>query len=324
VAHNAGSVEEPRQFSQSLGEALGIENRPNTWILFRDVIRNREYLRPAHELAEQGFAIDLHGYEYRVFLDFRPVSDETGLWAELASRTGSEGSDDMGQAYRRLQLEPALAKLRLLADAKHLIPYSKKLAVLAQSKKMLKLGEVTGREIKALLEKLRDTGLLSVIYLHDLLEQLPEVMAAEDFIEKEMELPRPDDQELIVQEIARELVANTTGKPDWRYTVHLARFLSRSSDAISALGRGKTTWLGSVLADPAGQELLGLNRHDGQQWLNKEALEMLLQTMATSWLLQEEATNPTNLLDGMALILEEAKTAGYRVREFQKLLDGLT
>lgn len=69
---------------KSLGEALGFNSGSRYYYRFRDYISDREYLRAGRELCAEGLHVELAGYEYRAFLDFREISDdEYGSWGTL-------------------------------------------------------------------------------------------------------------------------------------------------------------------------------------------------------------------------------------------------
>ena len=320
VAINTGPAEEPHLINESLEQALGIRINPGCWILFRDAIRNQEYLLPGAELSERGFSADLRGFEYRVFLNFRRVTDETGMWARLAERLGNNGCDDLNLAYRRLELEPVLGRIRSQTDSEHLLPHQTTLKQLAQAPFVAKLGSGTQKEFQTLLQEIPGGDLLDMIHLRDFLVRLPDLWTDENLFEGEEHPPTPDDENLLVEAFAQELVSGRSEAADWRYIVRMARFLTRSSAEIAALGKGKIDWFPAALNDPEVQKLLGTNRHEGSVWLNREALQQFLRAMAASWLVDGERADPAHLLDGMALILSAAEKGGYRVEQLEKLL----
>ncbi|MBU8869309.1 MAG: hypothetical protein KOO60_00415 [Gemmatimonadales bacterium] len=322
VPMNVGSAEDPHLVGHGLDQTLEIQSNPEAWILYRDPIRSRDYLMPGTELSEQGFSIDLQGYEYRVFMNFRLVTDKNGLWAKLAVQLGTDGSTDVSLDYRRLELEPTLARVRKLADPDQLPNHVETLKDLAQSPTANKLGPGTLKEFQSLLKKIPPSGLLASIHLRNFLKQLPDLWIDGSITGQDGASPGPCDEDLVVQEFALAVTTGQKDQTDWRIAVHTARFLARSKTEVAALGKGKTAWLLSILNDPDTRMLLGINKHDGIQWLSMESLQNLLQAMAAAWLLDNEATDPTPLLDGMALIMAAAEKCGYQVQPFGKLLSG--
>ncbi len=99
----------PSRVIEELGcEALDSEQ--NRWIIFRDVIRDLEFLRPASDV-QQGIFLKLVGYETRVLSDFRIVADAPGL-SELHRELGEGGVASVERAARMLRMRPTQDLLR--------------------------------------------------------------------------------------------------------------------------------------------------------------------------------------------------------------------
>jgi hypothetical protein len=67
-------------------------------------------------LAEQGLFVELRGYQYHAFLDFRLISDSDGSWRELERRLGGAGVQSLHDVYRELLVEPILGPYRELMN----------------------------------------------------------------------------------------------------------------------------------------------------------------------------------------------------------------
>jgi hypothetical protein len=89
----------------SLGEALQINPSENTWYIFREHISGLEYLRTGSELFHKGFHWGLQGFEYRVFIDFREVYDQDGLYGKVQETLGDNGCPDMQELLDKLRLQ---------------------------------------------------------------------------------------------------------------------------------------------------------------------------------------------------------------------------
>ena len=61
---------------KNIAEILGIPNEESVFVIFRDVIQNREYIRNAKELHEYGVFQDLGAFKYAVFMNFLIVHDD--------------------------------------------------------------------------------------------------------------------------------------------------------------------------------------------------------------------------------------------------------
>jgi glycosidase len=108
---------EDRQIVQkNLSEGLQIQAQPAAFVIYRDHISGLEYVRPVTELVDQGMFLELHAYQYHVFLDFRVVQDdEWQSYRHLHDYLGGRGVPDVGEALRELLLQPVLNPFREIA-----------------------------------------------------------------------------------------------------------------------------------------------------------------------------------------------------------------
>lgn len=102
----AASTEQPEASLRrtSLNEALGLGNDKNTFVIFRDLTRNLEYLRSAAELSKKGLYVELSEYQFHVFLDFRLVQDDPqGSWSKLYKHLSGTGSISLDNERKQLE-----------------------------------------------------------------------------------------------------------------------------------------------------------------------------------------------------------------------------
>jgi glycosidase len=100
---------------KTLGEGLGLQNRDDTFTIFRDHLTGLEYLRNNRELHENGLYVELDAYKCQVFLDFRQVQGQQ--YAQLAARLNGRGVPSIDDALAELVLEPVLGPFRELVNA---------------------------------------------------------------------------------------------------------------------------------------------------------------------------------------------------------------
>jgi glycosidase len=116
-AINRGSAEDPHFEHPSLFEALGLSAQENVYYVFREHPNGLEYVRHSRQLATEGLFVQLHAYEYHVFLNFRMVVDTDGSWGTLAHQLDGQGVDDAEVARKRMLLSPLLDSFQLLFNA---------------------------------------------------------------------------------------------------------------------------------------------------------------------------------------------------------------
>ncbi|MCL4394286.1 MAG: alpha-amylase family glycosyl hydrolase, partial [Chloroflexi bacterium] len=115
VKNGAGA--DKRLAQKSLGEGLGLTPDPKCFCIFRDQVSGLEFLRNSGDLCERGLYLELNAYERNVFLDWREVRDDGGLYARLVASLNGRGVPSVDGALRELALQPVLAPFREVANA---------------------------------------------------------------------------------------------------------------------------------------------------------------------------------------------------------------
>ncbi len=102
------------QFVQyTLGEGLQLSNREDTYVIFRDQISGLEFLRLSNEFHYNGLYVELDGFKYHVFLDFRQVEDNIyGHYRQLYEYLNGRGVPSIDQALKETFLSPLHQPLR--------------------------------------------------------------------------------------------------------------------------------------------------------------------------------------------------------------------
>jgi hypothetical protein len=106
---------EKRLVQKSLGEGLALQNREDTFTVFRDHIAGLEYIRNNRELCEKGLYVELGAYKHQVFLDFRQVQGDQ--YAQLAVQLNGRGVPSIDEALVEIVLEPVRGPFRELVNA---------------------------------------------------------------------------------------------------------------------------------------------------------------------------------------------------------------
>jgi len=105
---NRGNADSPRFVTVSLGEALGLNDDPSHYYIFRDYRDGLQYIRQGAQLCHEGMVVDLDAYQYHAFLDWNVQIDNDGTWAALEHHLGGRGVPDIRLEQRRLLLSPIL------------------------------------------------------------------------------------------------------------------------------------------------------------------------------------------------------------------------
>jgi glycosidase len=100
---------------KSLGEGLGLDNREDTFTIFRDHATGLEYIRNNKALWDQGLYVELAAYKCQVFLDFRQLQGEH--YAQLAAHLDGRGVPSIAEALAEIVLQPVLGPFGELVNA---------------------------------------------------------------------------------------------------------------------------------------------------------------------------------------------------------------
>jgi hypothetical protein len=116
VSRSGGS--ERRLVQLSLGEGLGVRAEEELFLVARDQASGLEHIFPTREIVENGLFLELSGYQYHVFIDFRTVrDDEWRSYHHLAAYLNGRGVPNIQEALRELTLQPVLGPFREIANA---------------------------------------------------------------------------------------------------------------------------------------------------------------------------------------------------------------
>lgn len=346
-AINVGTADHPHLEKRTLAEALQLQDNHQDWVIYRDHIDGKEYLRSCRELMEQGLHTEMRGYQYRALLDFRIVSGQDEKWARLAHYLQGGGTDSIELAMRRLELAPVLDTLlpwvsndilawfeTLWLEGEEAEPFPlaatelpDSIANLLVEMKSLstftpeqKLGPRTARDLNELLAGLPGSRILQAIYISRCLRLLPGPWTESETLEINGHQITPDDFPLIRDVLVNRL-KDWTGHDfaGWS-TASLSCVLAQHTDVIPKMAAGQAQWFAKLLEDKDVTTFLGLNFHEGHSWLRKEPLELLLDALAISTLLGRFSDNPANFLDSRAIIQNLALQASFQMERFQDKL----
>lgn len=89
---------------KELRESLDVCADNNSYVKFRDMITNLEYVLSCQDICERGFFVKLNAYKYFVFTDFTEVKDTPEQpWKELAENLKGAGVKDLGSELDRIK-----------------------------------------------------------------------------------------------------------------------------------------------------------------------------------------------------------------------------
>jgi len=112
AAVNEGTAESKRLRRHTLASALKLNTLSNCYYIIRDAHSGLEYLHHAIQMSEEGLHMELQGYQYAVFLDWREVYDQDHSWGKLHGKLAGAGVHSVAEAYQEMYLADVLEPLR--------------------------------------------------------------------------------------------------------------------------------------------------------------------------------------------------------------------
>ena len=334
---------------KSLGEALDFNGDGRHYYSFRDFASGLSYLRSGRDLCDQGLYVEMGGYEYHAFLDFKEIrDDEFGTWGGLCYKLNGAGVESVEEEVKQVRFASANESLRALlaktfpgadepeAEPLMMVPlleplmaaFLKALAPQARESSQRSLLVSFGTEMTQALRPPAAglTGdprncLLLVAFLA--LHRIGELTGAESaplldafglvrpVVDVFGLLPAPKQQQGFLP-------------PDgWG---DLLRVLLRQEPFLAEfVEKGALASCTSLFADPVAADFLLLHESGGFSWFNKERFELLL-----AWFLRLSPYAVTGMPKPQAafegsctLLFDSAQAAGYRLDLLLKILEKL-
>jgi hypothetical protein len=341
-----------RVIQKTLAEGLGINPGPGRYYIFKDYKANLEYLRSGRELAAKGLFVRLGAFHYRIFTDFREVTDgPAGHYRRLAKSLQGRGVPNIEEALRELILSPVHAPFRqligrtmfeeVLGDA---AKAERRFGELAEEflravkkftrtpgdvrrirndtvgglRALARLGDAArggGAAAQYLAGGMRDTrGFWSVALPWVVMRDLGKLRSREDYQSQSAAFM---DELLLVTAIADALQEHSLDPWSSTQQAALVKILTASHAWYDPSSEERSrAAVGALLRDYEVQLYLNVNRHGGVLWFNKEKMESLLY-----WLFASSAAAAPAGLESryriIAGIMEAAHASGW---EFEKLL----
>ena len=332
----------------SVARQLGVTGSADPrFCRFRDLADGSEYLRPAATLAH-GLTVTLPPYGYHVFEAFRLVDDEDGSWAALYARCGDGPVDNLDLARFRLRYQHLWHAWQRVTDAGRLQALAGTLLGTPLTAAAQTLAAELDAELRALAGRLDPTAPRSTAPpLVDDLTRLADWL--NDPAAAALRAAWSGSDHLAYPLLCWQLFAQlqrclpAAGEPLWSSFRRFGLDLGWSEGLPAALRERDLPLamllcavnrqapppaldplsLAALVRDPAQQALLGINRHGGTTWFNRErmaALVTALACQAAHLAVGAAAAGQRPLLAKIAARasrrLADAAAAGYRLDAF--------
>jgi glycosidase len=98
--------EEGRTSTTLIDKALNINSSYGHYYIFKDYVKQLEYIVSGTEISSGGFSFHLMGYQRKVLLDFREVYDVDGRYKNLYQQLNGRGVESVQRAIGEMNLAP--------------------------------------------------------------------------------------------------------------------------------------------------------------------------------------------------------------------------
>ncbi len=300
------------QVRRSLAEAFGVSAEPGVLIGFRDERAGLEYLVPAARLREGGLRLSLDAYRCHVLTDFRELRDTPEqAWTRLAANLGDRAVPSLDDALRDLELAPLHAALRAATvDVERLPAVLAQIAAIASPASLrpaadVAIGNAPGTEVvtEATRRRAAFVGIVGspgeAAVLEAWLVLSPISAAVGPSVIADLRLGAQLDAAL----------ADRHGLAE-----QAARRITRDAGALIAASRAPAagrprlmTWL----HDPIVRAAMGVHEWDGVEWLDGDAVGLLVDRLARIEIADGAA--PQAARARATRLRRTVERAGYRV-----------
>ncbi|MEJ5263165.1 MAG: alpha-amylase family glycosyl hydrolase [Ignavibacterium sp.] len=92
--------------TKQIAEALQFNNSPSFFYIYKDFVKNEEFILKGSDVWNFGISFHLKGYERKVFLDFREVFDFDGRYNRVYNYLQGRGVHSIDETIKELELLP--------------------------------------------------------------------------------------------------------------------------------------------------------------------------------------------------------------------------
>ncbi len=328
------SEDESELRSISLGEALATPDRDDCFLTFFDISTGQEYIRNAAEIWSKGLYAELSEYEFHVFLDFRIITDTVeGTWERLCNHLSGRGVTSLQDELVQLEHQALIAAFgnclrQIGAGAEESLPGLALDEYLAElptetladidTDSFIK-GLKAARNSKITAKTLRFVRKSGVSRADLLLSAVTRRRALATLIVRFLTLPLGDDT-LQSYGLGRHLSAFVTGSDTDQSNTELCGAAGVAWKLWSTTN--KTKFISGLFTNSVLRNFILVHDDNGTRWFNKERFEELLIWLALLTAFDKARGENAELLPARELC-GLAEAAGYRVRQFIQLSEGL-
>jgi glycosidase len=347
TAINEGPAETPSLKRVALAEALGLDNAPDCYYIYRDNTSGLEYLEHAAKLAEYGLHFELAGYGYAAFIDWRAVRDLDHSWGRLHAALAGRGVPSIDEAYMEMVLAPILEPFRALLREAVLGPLADapddpdaRIALAAPYREFLeRAAERCGTTPD--FDAITETALDGLDRLAAYLEHpwTAAYDAVNEFIDHATVDPERGRRILVLAALLRPIgavadadraeIVSAVWMREWYLTRQIAKafeaieatpweagmdarlvqlIIAHAPDLLKLQGRAWGPALDQLVRDPDALHFLQVNRFNGRRWLRTEQLDRLLDMLLLSLCAREAGPVADARAASIALALDDAAT----------------
>lgn len=121
IRHSSDKVQKDNSLSNTnISSALGLKNSHSVFYSFRDHVSNKYFIISGEKTSTEGLYFHLTGYQTKVLLEFKELSDTDGSYKNLFNHLSGRGVDSIERALHELTLTPLHNSIINLFSTKHI------------------------------------------------------------------------------------------------------------------------------------------------------------------------------------------------------------
>lgn len=312
--------------TRSIAQSLRLTMSPRRFVVCRCFEDGLYYVYPSMKLFDDGFEVNLNGYQTRILLDIHEVEDIDGNWDRLCKHLDGKGVSDIDLEFRLLELEPlfevaeGMRSQKLLKELKALLTNRGSANARVEVLQQLATCYTYMEELGPLLEKM---GL-------SMKQMKPgdEINYIKDLEEKCKTAPVCDANSIMSDDLVRIFSAAFMIKPFVRRNctyndvfrimdrLLLDHFFEMDKTVLSRCALILSDQCDSVesfIDSSAFRYLAGCNQWQGVTWFKGEYCLECITTFIITKALREKSVDEKELRDTLSKWITKVRNAGYRL-----------
>ncbi len=284
-----------KAYTSSIVEQLGIQDIEDDFLIFKDLISGKQFVRSCKEIIERGLEIKLKAFKYLVLSNFKIVTDKSGIYNKLLTNLKEKSVSSIENEVNKIKYKDFYDIFEKIINLKSTDEFKPQLHIFEE--KFNEAGIFINSEYKELVKekaslilnstciKDKDLYLAFCLFAVTTLIKGTKLSTLLNFKNTFKNLGYNIDKLEVLKEVVDTFESNN---------------IENLSDFFNKLFKKNKT-----------KNYLQFNKHEGIVYFNKERFEVLAEYIACLF-----AKNKIDKKKVLSLLVNAAQSVGYKVEKF--------